>query len=272
MSKEAIPSIAQVTAQYEKCSDKDALEQVQTYGTFIGYPYSGHSLVGSLLDAHPNMVFAHELHALTYIRAGFNKQLLFHLLLENSRAFTAEGRTWNGYQYSVPNQWHGRYRELRVIGDKKGGGTSREFSTNPEMLEMLAQAIPIRRKFVHVIRNPFDNISTINKRMFPIRKAAAGFYFSLANSVVAVMNRLPPEDIFHLKHEDFVARPKQLMAELCRFFGEEASDDYLNDCASIVREAPNKSRLTVEWTPDQKEKVQRWMSRFSFLADYNFDN
>ncbi|HEX2878174.1 MAG TPA: sulfotransferase [Polyangiaceae bacterium] len=271
MSKDVIPSVAQVSAEYAKCQDKEALEQVQTYGTFIGYPYSGHSLVGSLLDAHPNMIFAHELHALSYIRAGFTQQLLFYSLLENSRAFTAEGRTWNGYQYSVPNQWHGRYRELRVIGDKKGGGTSREFGTNPEMLQALSNAVPIRKKFIHVIRNPFDNISTISKRMFPVRNSAAGFYFSLATSVASMMSRVPKEDIFHLKHEDFVARPKQLLTELCRFLGEEVSSDYLDDCASIVREAPNKSRLTVEWTAEQKQKVQRHIDNFSFLAGYNFD-
>jgi hypothetical protein len=272
LSKRDMPSIEQVRAEYAKSADQAALQQVQTYGTFIGYPYSGHSLVGSLLDAHPNMVFAHELHALSYINAGFDRQLLFYLLLENSRTFTAQGRTWNGYQYAVPNQWHGRYRDLRVIGDKKGGGTSREFSTNPEALKTLADAIPIRRKFVHVIRNPFDNISTISKRMFPARKAAGGFYFSLVKSVMDVIERLPKEDIFHLRHEDFVARPKQLLEQLCLFFGEDASEDYLNDCVSIVREAPHKSRLSIEWTQEQKQRVQYFIDQVPFLAGYSFES
>jgi hypothetical protein len=272
MGQGALPSIAEVDAKYEECKDKDALERVQTYCTFIGYPYSGHSLVGSLLDAHPNMIVAQELNALRYIHAGFNQKQLFYLLLENSRTFTEDGRTWNGYQYTVPNQWQGRYRDLRVIGDKKGGGSSREFHANPELLDMLAAAVPIRRKFIHVIRNPFDNISTISKRMTPDLRMAVALYFRMAQSVADVSRRLSKDDVFDLKHEELILRPKQLLSDLCRFLGEEASPDYLDDCASIVREAPHKSRLTVEWTPEQKQKVQRHIDNFSFLAGYSFES
>ena len=40
---------------------------------FIGYPRSGHSLIGSLLDVHPNAIVAHELDALKFVGAGFGK-------------------------------------------------------------------------------------------------------------------------------------------------------------------------------------------------------
>lgn len=40
---------------------------LETYCMFIGYPYSGHSLVGSLLDAHESMAISHELHALKFL-------------------------------------------------------------------------------------------------------------------------------------------------------------------------------------------------------------
>ena len=45
-------------------------ETIQLYCMFVGYPRSGHSLVGTLLDAHPDIVIAHELDALRHIRAG----------------------------------------------------------------------------------------------------------------------------------------------------------------------------------------------------------
>lgn len=272
MRQSSLPSIEEVDAKCAQCADREALERVQTYCTFIGYPYSGHSLIGSLLDAHPNMVVAHELNALRYIRAGFNQQQLFYLILENSRTFTAEGRIWNDYHYAVPNQWHGRYRDLRVIGDKKGGGSSRELQSNPELLDRLAAAIPLRRKFIHIIRNPFDNISTINKRMLPDLPAAVALYFRLTYAVVAVTDRLQKDDVFELKHEEFLSRPKELLNHLCRFLGEEASPDYLDDCASIVREAPNKSRTTVAWTAELKEYVQHAISHFPFLAGYSFES
>ena len=267
-----LPSIAEVEQAYEASADKAALAKVQTYCTFLGYPYSGHTLVGSILDAHPNMVLAHELHALAYINTGFSKELLFHQLLENSRAFTGEGRNWNGFDYLVPNQWQGRYRALRVIGDKKGGGTTSAFMADPGLLDKLAEVVPIERKFIHVVRNPFDNISTIHKRRVPTRAKAIEFYFSLAETISTTLGRLPASDVFTLRHEDFVQRPKECLQALCRFLGEDTTEDYLNACASIVREKPNKSRLDAPWSPEEQLEVQRRIDSYPFLAGYTFDS
>src|SRR3989344_1389974 len=33
---------------------------VRTFILFVGYPRSGHSLIGSIMDAHPNIIIAHE--------------------------------------------------------------------------------------------------------------------------------------------------------------------------------------------------------------------
>ena len=55
---------------------------------------------------------------------------------------------------------------FKVIGDKKGGTTSM-FLANPknmELLEKIGQIVQIPMKFIHVTRNPFDNIATIMLR------------------------------------------------------------------------------------------------------------
>ena len=39
---------------------KDVIDGIKTFVMFIGYPRSGHSIVGSLMDAHPHMVIANE--------------------------------------------------------------------------------------------------------------------------------------------------------------------------------------------------------------------
>ena len=48
----------------------DTFETIQLYCMFVGYPRSGHSLVGAMFDAHPDIVIAHELDALRYLKAG----------------------------------------------------------------------------------------------------------------------------------------------------------------------------------------------------------
>ena len=39
---------------------KQTVEDVEKFVFFIGYPRSGHSIIASLMDAHPNIVIAHQ--------------------------------------------------------------------------------------------------------------------------------------------------------------------------------------------------------------------
>ncbi len=47
------------------------------YCMFIGYPRSGHSLIGSLLDAHPNIIISHELNVLKKLYMGWKEQRIY---------------------------------------------------------------------------------------------------------------------------------------------------------------------------------------------------
>ena len=64
--------------------EEDIFKSVERYCMFIGYTRSGHSLVGSLLDAHPNIIIGHELNALKLFERGVNYQKIYYLLLKNS--------------------------------------------------------------------------------------------------------------------------------------------------------------------------------------------
>ena len=55
---------------------------------------------------------------------------------------------------------------LKVIGDKKGGGTAMAIDRlgNLSILEEINQVVQVPIKFIHVHRNPFDNIATMMLR------------------------------------------------------------------------------------------------------------
>jgi hypothetical protein len=105
---------------YRGLKGAQVFEEVETFCLFIGYSRSGHTIVGSVLDAHPNVIIGHEMGVLKYIHAGFGRAQICQLLLENSRAFTATGRKSKGFSYVVPHQWQGTFTRLQVIGDKMG--------------------------------------------------------------------------------------------------------------------------------------------------------
>ena len=61
----------------------------------------------------------------------------------------------------------------KVIGDKKGGRTSKVLTNSSKMsiLEEINQVVQVPMRFIHVTRNPFDNIATMMLRTIGKRNA-----------------------------------------------------------------------------------------------------
>ena len=61
-----------------------------------------------------------------------------------------------------------------MIGDKKGGVTSEILidPSNMSKLKAISQIVQVPIKFIHVTRNPFDNIATMMLKKSSTRNAA----------------------------------------------------------------------------------------------------
>ena len=162
--KQLQPAMEYVPATLGGLRHAKTFDTVERFCLFIGYPRSGHSLVGSLLDAHPDVVLAHELDALKYVAAGYRRKQLYWMILRRDAEFTRSGRRWTGFDYAVEGQWQGRYERLQVIGDKKGGVSTFRLGARPELLDRLRRVVGAEVRLIHVVRNPFDNIATMSRR------------------------------------------------------------------------------------------------------------
>jgi hypothetical protein len=249
----------------------DAFAGLQNYCTFIGYPRSGHSLVGSLLDAHPNMVIAHELDVLRFLKSGFSDRQLYYLLLENSRIFAQHGRTWGPYSYAVADQHQGQYTELKVIGDKKGGRTTDRIRQDWELLAKLRDTVGLNHHFVHIIRNPFDNIATLAIRQMRDVAQVTEWYFALCRTNQRLGQELQAQ-VIDLHYEDFLQAPAIWLTRLCEFLGVIADEPYLKACCEIVNPTPHKSRYEVGWPPGIRQAVEHEKRNCEFLRRYSFDD
>jgi hypothetical protein len=65
--------------------------------------------------------------------------------------------------------------------------------------------------------------------------------------------------------------PRATLDQLCRYLGVEATPDYLADCAAIVYDAPNRSRLQVEWPGELRDSISRHMQAYPYLEGYTFE-
>lgn len=263
-------------SKFNENKNTDLYNDVLTYCMFVGHGRSGHSLVGSLLDAHPDAVISHELDALKYIQAGFSRNQLFDLILENSREFSSSGRKWTGYSYEVQDQWQGRYQRLNVIGDKRGGGSTKRLAKDPRLLIKLKDAIGINVMVINVLRNPYDNIArryirSRDKQRKTVDKCIDDF-FDLTSTIADIRKNVPKEEFLDSRLETLIEAPQEELTRICDFLGLDAYPDYLESCAGIIFKSPKKSRDKIEWTGSSIMEVDNRIKQFSSLKGYNFEN
>lgn len=249
--------------------NKDLFSDLKCFCIFIGYPRSGHSLLGSIINAHRHAIISHELDVLRYAQYRFKREQLLGLILERDQRFGAIGRKWTGYSYEIPGQYQGRMEKLVVIGDKKGGSTTARLRSNPDLLDQFRSEIELPLRFIHVVRNPFDNIATIALR------DDKGLQYSLlrfardttANS--EIIARLERSSVLTIKHESLIESAGATIKQVCDFLSLDSPPDYLSDCSSIINEAPRLSRDRIPWTEQDRRFVNDCIARHSFLRSYS---
>ncbi len=224
-----------------------------------------------MLNAHREVVIAHELDAVNFVRHHFTRSQLFSLLLQRDQRFGAMGRTWSSYHYEVPDQHQGHYERLRVLGDKRARSAALQIARRPALLDRIRHVVRVPIRVVHVTRNPFDNIATEARRHKLSLGQATTWYEQCCEAVAVVRTMLDPSELIDVRYESFVTEPAASLAELCRFVNIEPDAAYLEACAGLVWPSTNRTRDNFEWTDDERSGVERLIDRFEPIGSYTFD-
>ena len=272
---------------------------------FIGTPRSGHSIVGAILDAHPLAIVSHEVNALERISEGVGGKDLLSMILENSENQAAAGRSQSdadhatGYgrrvsgesdesfvarlqdlpklqpyrfDYEIRGQFQGvAGGPLRVIGDKKGGGATKILSRDPTLLRRLQEEVVLPIHLIHVIRNPYDNIATMARRMgtqVGPQIERFGWLYEQLHSILEDSG-LPMHRMYH---EEFVSSPERHIREMCEWLDLPIDPIYIDACSDIVYEKPHRSRVLLEWDEGSKDRVEGIIGKWPVLHRYSENN
>ncbi len=265
-----------ISSLYAATTKPSQFKDVKTYCMFIGHNKSGVSMLGALLDAHPNMIISDEADALEYVQAGFSRNQIFHILLRQSRREARKGRITarrlQPYSYLVPDQWQGRYKTLRVIGDSTAGSSTRTLGLQPNLLERTKHKMQgVDIKFIQVIRNPYDPISAMMVRSGRSFENAIETYFSYCETLMKLRKQMEPSQLLAVRYEDFVQGRETKLKEVCQFLGLQVEPDYLKACAEILHDAPETSRQWVKWDSSHTAQVASNIDRYDFLNGYSFE-
>jgi hypothetical protein len=249
---------------------RDDFDDVERFCLFVGYPRSGHSLVGALLNAHREAVISHELNAHEPILAGCTRDELYARIIARAAWFAMRGNRGT-YPYQVPGEWQGRFETLRVIGDKRGGLLTRALGAHPDLLERRRALVRVPLRLIHVVRNPFDNISAISLWNRLSLGESVEFYFFHCETTARLGELTDPSEVVTIRHEDMIRSPRPVLTRLGAFLDLDSDARHLDDCCSIVFDAPTYTRRKLPWSPALVRDVERRARAFEFLAGYGFE-
>jgi hypothetical protein len=249
--------------------ERRELKEAERFVFFVGHGFSGHTLLGSLLNAHPDAVISHELDAFGYLASGFGRNQLLGLIRHRDRTWAEHGRVQNDYSYVVPGQWQGRVRRLTVIGDKKGGVTTWHLADNPELLGALRAEIRLPLRVVYVTRSPLDNLGSMLKTMPYSLTEAVAIWRRQVETVAWLRTQLGADELFCVSTESVKQAPEEQLRALCAFVGLEATEDFVTACAAFVEPALSRSRSAVPfWPAEVLAEIEQVTHAHDFLHWY----
>ena len=243
---------------------------------FVGQGRSGHSILGDLIDAHPNALCAQEYNLCKYFILHQERHE------ERRRAFLNEVQRNSNpsrTKYVVKGQWQNQYKELYALGACAAGKTSEQLRGSIDLLKKINAFTNLPIKLIHVVRNPFDMITTkILKRPNKDLPLWIHIFHERARWVAQIEQELQEDttnniSLLRLRQEDFINNTEGTLKKACDYLELSSDKDYLNACSDIVFKKPRQTRYKIEeqWTSELKDKLLEGIKEYDYLSHYTFD-
>jgi hypothetical protein len=234
---------------------------------FMGYPRSGHTLAAAILNANPNVMCSNQLNLLSN---------LDNFSLDYIKSYSIRNETWKATTQIV----HVPKQEITVIGDKTGHRNTLNIGNNPLLLGKFKQMIGVPIKWIHVVRNPFDNLATWGKLEYEVKlrknikttqheelNIVINEYRILNNTITKLRRS---EDVLTVNHEYLITRMHNTLEEMANFLEISFDPIWRDNVRSTVWKKPRLTRNKVTWTHAQKKAVNQIIERCPWLDGYHF--
>lgn len=256
----------QLLGRLEALRSGHALHRVERAVLFVGYPRSGHTLVGAALDAHPDVRVAHELDLLRYVRVGASRQALLGLLLRRHRWFARRDRQWTGYDYQIAGQ--DQDRPPLVIGDKAGGMSTRWLLEEPDLLNRAESQLELPLRVVHHVRNPWDNLATAIRRHRLTIDDALDHFERRVEALPGVFASRPEGTVLTTHHDDLLADPAAVLRTLAAHLRVSPDPDWIAAVSKVVFPNPSRTRDAIPWTKAHRDRLEALLERAEWTRRY----
>jgi hypothetical protein len=208
-------------------------------------------------------------------------------IIQNAEKRSIDGILSNVKNGSTPGYWKSEVKinapakqDMYVVGDKTGHRTVDYLINNPAQLDSMKNITPWPIKWIHVVRNPFDNIATWTKKNFNNRKKRVPSAnidddyrdaFKKYKSLNAKIKELKgTEDVLTVLHEKVIRNPDKTMKQLCSFLGIEMCQTWRVNVRKTLWKKPRITRRQIRWTPNMRQKVMALSKEYPWLKGYAY--
>ncbi|MEM6334424.1 MAG: sulfotransferase [Planctomycetota bacterium] len=244
-------------------------DRVQTFALFVSPARSGHSIIGQLLTAHPDVLIADELGAVTRVREGYSADQVYAQIRAQDLHHQARGRAKSGYDYLVHNAWQNvADKHPLVIGDAKGARTTGYLARYPEFADQLREAVGVPLRFIVHLRDPFDMVGSRVKRRGKALDDAIRLVRNIHDQTVIALSRLREDERLIQYHEDVIANPADAFRRMFEFLGVDPNPQVIEACAAKVWRKPHAARAAADWPKRQTQRVHDMIAQSPVLGRY----
>lgn len=207
-------------------------DNIQTFSFFLAPSRSGHSVMGHLLSAHPEVMFSDELDALMWFDEGFRADQVYAVIKYQNFRFEKRGRRKSGYRYKIPNSQQYVWEQYpKVIGDCKGRQSSLRIAKDPSFVDRLRQAVGVPLRVFVQGRHPYEIVaSEMRRRQWSLRVAVDNLIEEI-ESIETAAQQLQSEERIVLYHEDLLRSPEDTFRTMFTFLGVEPTPEIVQTCA-----------------------------------------
>ena len=241
---------------------------------FIGAPRCGTTLVGQLINYHPQCLVSNESRLIQNV-INFDKDFDKELKkVEKRAAYQYQCGIENDPQYKknliqYQKQWKPitaksgeavfAKKLIKIVGDKKAGGATQAFLNHPEkMFQLLDNYKEIC--FLQILRNPIDAANSFLKshphEVKGFKEACDRIIYLSATAAGLGKRALNP--YHYLFYEEMISRPVDVLSECCAWLGLDCSNHWLEMISRTVNRSFSPKEYSKEELLIAKELIKKY--------------
>lgn len=242
--------------------------------SFCGYPRSGHTLTAAILNSNPNVFCSNQLNLLSNFEEYGTKEKLFSYIKQYSK----RPETWKSTT-QIP---HVPKKGIIIIGDKTGHRNTLNVHNNPQVLGKFKSFIDLPMKWIHVVRNPYDNLSTWSRLEYDIKQRKGinttqakeldiviEEYIQLNETIVKLKRS---ENILTVHHEFVITRMHNTLEEIANFLEISFDPIWRDNVRNSVWNKPRVTRRQIKWESEQRITIQKIINKYPWLNGYAYSS